>query len=380
MNLTLQNADVLTPDGVRVVDVTLKDGVLSDAPAPRAVDLSGCLILPGIVDLHGDGFERHLAPRRGAMMDLEQGLVATDAELASNGITTAVLAQFYSYEGGMRRADFAERMVAALLAVRPSLLTDMRLQLRFETHMLGDYARAEALIKAGNIKYVVFNDHLPHDALAAGKKPPRLTGQALKSRRSPEDHLALLHQLHDNGPDVPAALAALSERLRAKGVRLGSHDDSSAQERAGFRAMGADIAEFPETRDAAEAARAAGDPIVLGAPNIMRGGSHAGNVSAADLVAEGLCDALVSDYHYPSVRRAALKLAGETGDIVNAWGLISCRPAAVLGLADRGVIAPGKRADLVVLDASTHRVGATFCAGRLSYAVGGVAERLMGQV
>ena len=309
-------------------------------------------------------------------MDLSEGLFAVDAELAANGITTAVLAQFWSYEGGMRRPDFAERMVDALLAVRPELLTDMQLQLRLETHMINDYPRAEALIDKAAIRYVVYNDHLPHAALAAGKKPPRLTGQALKSRRSPEAHLALLLELHENGPVVPAALAALSERLLARGVRLGSHDDASEQERAAFRALGATIAEFPETRAAAESAKAAQEPIILGAPNVMRGGSHVGNVAAEELIADGLCDAIVSDYHYPSIRRAAMKLAERMGFAL-AWRLVSERPAEILGLTDRGRIEEGRRADLVVLDGE-GRVGATFCAGRLAFARGEVAERLMG--
>ncbi len=90
---------------------------------------------------------------------------------------------------------------------------------------------------------------------------------------------------------------------------MGSHDDHSAGERAALRGRGVGIAEFPETLEAAEAARAGGDTIVMGAPNLMRGGSHNGNVSALDVVAMGLCDALASDYHYPSPRRAALRLA-----------------------------------------------------------------------
>ncbi len=375
--LSFENADILRPDGVERGTLSFAGEVLTE-DGGRAVDLSGCLILPGIVDLHGDGFERHLAPRRGAMMDLAAGLQAVDAELAANGITTAVLAQFYSYEGGMRRADFAERMVAALGETRPALLTDMHLQLRLETHMIDDYPRAEALIAGAGIRYVVFNDHLPHDALAAGKRPPRLTGQALKSRRSPEAHLALLHELHGNSARVPAALAALAARLTAQGVQLGSHDDSTPEQRAGFRAMGATIAEFPETHAVAVAARAAGDPIILGAPNVMRGGSHAGNVSATDLVAEGLCDALVSDYHYPSLRHAALKLGQGDAGLAAAWRLVSERPAEILGLSDRGRLMPGLRADLLILDRATGRIGATICGGRITYAAGAIAHRLWG--
>lgn len=374
--LELTGARVLRPDGWDDGPVAMGGGRISDGGG-REVDLPGCLILPGIVDLHGDAFERHLAPRRGAMTDLGAGFAALDAELAAHGITTAVLAQFYSYEGGMRRPDFAERMVDALAAARPGLLTDMRLQLRFETHMLDDYDRVQALIDRGGIGYVVYNDHLPHDALAAGKKPPRLTGQALKSRRSPEAHLALMQDMHARRDQVPAALAALSQRLLAKGVLLGSHDDATPEIRAGFREMGVRIAEFPETREAAQAAKDAGDPVILGAPNVMRGASHAGNVSAVELILDGVGDALVSDYHYPAPLRAAFAL-GERGlPLERAWSLLSTGPAAILGLDDRGDLAPGKRADLIVVDAETGRVGATFAAGRLAFATGRIGHCLM---
>ncbi|WP_095588505.1 alpha-D-ribose 1-methylphosphonate 5-triphosphate diphosphatase [Actibacterium ureilyticum] len=374
--LELTGARVLRPDGWDDGPVAMGGGRISGGGG-RQVDLSGCLILPGIVDLHGDAFERHLAPRRGAMTDLGAGFAALDAELAAQGITTAVLAQFYSYEGGMRRPDFAERMVDALAVARPGLLTDMRLQLRFETHMLDDYDRVQALIDRAGIGYVVYNDHLPHDALAAGKKPPRLTGQALKSRRSPEAHLALMQDMHARRDQVPAALAALSERLLAKGVLLGSHDDATPEVRAGFREMGVRIAEFPETRDAAQAAKDAGDPVILGAPNVMRGASHAGNVSAIELILDGIGDALVSDYHYPAPLRAAFALGDRGLPLEHAWPLVSAGPAAILGLDDRGQLAPGKRADLIVVDSANRRVGATFVAGRLAFAAGRIGHQLM---
>lgn len=376
LSLTLTNAEVLTPHGLTRAMLAIEAGRIASAPAGRAVDLSGCLVLPGIVDLHGDGFERHLAPRRGAMRDLGEGLAALDAELAANGITTAVLAQFFSWEGGMRSPDFAEGLAGALAAARPRLLSDMQLQLRLETHLLDDYPRAEALIESAGIGYVVFNDHLPHKALAEGKRPPRLTGQALKSGRSPEAHLALMQGLRDRSAEVPGALAALADRLASRGVKMGSHDDVTPEARADYRAMGVSIAEFPETAEAALDAHAAGDKVILGAPNVVRGGSHSGKVSAAGLVAQGVCDALVSDYHYPAPRQAALALAGQSG-LAGAWALVSARPARLLGLDDRGTLEPGKRADLVVLERETGRVGATISGGRIAYLAGAVAERFL---
>ena len=375
--LTLTGAEVLRPGGMDHAPLSLAGGRIVADPQPRRVDLTGFRVLPGIVDVHGDGFERHLAPRRGAMRDLGQGLAATEAELAANGITTALLAQFWSWEGGMRGPDFALRFLEALTAHR-GLGTDMRAQLRFETHLLDDYpAIADAVARFG-IGYVVFNDHLPHAALAAGKRPPRLTGQALKSARSPEDHLALIQRLHDLSARVPAALDGLAAQFHTAGVILGSHDDATAQGRAAWRARGVAVSEFPETREAAAAARSGGDRIVLGAPNVVRGGSHSGNVAAAELVADGLCDALASDYHYPAPRQAALMLADQLG-LPAAWDLVAAGPARLMGLTDRGNLAPGLRADLLVMDETGH-VGATIAGGRITHMSGSVAARFIASV
>ncbi|MCC1490999.1 alpha-D-ribose 1-methylphosphonate 5-triphosphate diphosphatase [Cognatishimia sp. F0-27] len=367
-DLTLTGARVMGADGWLREPVHIRGESLGTEPAARVIDLSGFDILPGIVDPHGDGFERHMAPRRGALRERAAGMRACAAELAANGITTAVLAQFWSWEGGMRGPDFACEVFEAVRDAAPDLAVDLRLQLRLETHYTDRFEAALDAVARFDIGYVVLNDHLPHDRLAAGRTPKRLTGQALKSGRNPADHLALMMNLHARRDAVPAALEALCARLRARGVILGTHDDHTEAQRKAGRALGATVAEFPETAEAARAARDAGEPVVLGAPNVVRGASHAGNAAANDLIAAGLCTALASDYHYPAPARAAYRLA-ELGiaPLHAAWKLISDGPAALLGLADRGAVAPGLRADLVIIERDTPRILGTISAGRIAY-------------
>ncbi|MFW2544202.1 alpha-D-ribose 1-methylphosphonate 5-triphosphate diphosphatase [Primorskyibacter sp. 2E107] len=373
----LTGARVLRPDGFDDGPLSLGGGRICEHGG-RVVDLSGFDVLPGIVDAHGDGFERHMAPRRGALRERDAGMLAVAAELAACGITTGVLAQFWSWEGGLRGPEFAEEVFESVAFVAPTVPVDLQLQLRLETHYLESHARAEVAINRFGIGYVVFNDHLPHDRLREGRKPPRLTGQALKSGRNPDAHFQLLLDLHAAGDGVPAAMDALCERLAAQGVLMGSHDDHTAADRADWRRRGVRIAEFPETMEAAQAARDAGEAVILGAPNVVRGASHKGNASGQDLIAAGLCDALASDYHYPSPARAAWRCV-ELGllDETEAWALVSSGPARLLGLEDRGTLAVGKRADLVIVERGSRRIAATIAGGQVAYMSGAVADRFI---
>jgi alpha-D-ribose 1-methylphosphonate 5-triphosphate diphosphatase len=377
LEIDLVGAEVLRPDGLAEAPLCIAQGKIADDPVGRQVDLTGFRLMPGIIDVHGDGFERHVAPRRGAMKQMAEGLLAVEAELAANGITTGVLAQFVSWEGGLRSLEFADQVFSALRDTGPIFVTDMRPQLRFETSLLDLYDSLPEKIAAWGVEYVVFNDHLPHERLAEGRKPPRLTGQALKAGRNPDAHFQMLLDLHAQAQQAGPALGPLCETLTAQGIAIGSHDEQTSDGWHRWQARGATVAEFPETPAAAEAARDSGGTVVLGAPNVVRGGSHKGNASALDLVAMGVCDALASDYHYPSPRRAALMLANSgVLDLAGAWSLVSSGPARVLGLSDRGTLEAGKRADIVVLD-EQDRVAATIAGGRISYMSGNIAERFV---
>ncbi len=377
MEYGFENGRILTPDGFADQPLGIAEGRFTDAVAGRRIDAADLWILPGLVDLHGDGFERHVAPRRGLILDLAPAMGAIEQELAGSGITTAWLAQFWSWEGGMRGPEFAARMAEAVTGQRGRTALDLRLQLRFETHMVEDGDAMLDLVREHGIDYLAFNDHLAHDRLSAGKPPPRLQGGALKARRSPEAHLKIMQACEANAPRVPAFLKDLSARLGD--VVIASHDEPDGDARRAFRALGSPISEFPLSFEAAREAKDAGEAVVMGAPNVVRGGSHKSKgLSASDFVAEGLVDALASDYHYPSLAQAAFALTDRRIlPMEEAWALVSTRPAAVMGLTDRGGIADGQRADFIVLDPKTRRVEATFAGGQPVHLSGKIAQRML---
>ncbi|MFN3145572.1 MAG: alpha-D-ribose 1-methylphosphonate 5-triphosphate diphosphatase [Paracoccaceae bacterium] len=376
--LRLVGATILRDGEMQQRSIALAEGRITKGPLPE-VDLSGYLVLPGIVDLHGDAFERHVAPRPNAPFRIETALASVDRDAAAHGVTTAWIAQSWSWEGGMRGPDFAERVMAALAAYRPRALTDLRMQVRCEVHLVDTGARLLTAVRRHGIDYVVFNNHLPEALELAETDPQRLETWASRAGRSVEEHMALVHAAAAREPEVPRHLCRLAEAFDTMGVSYGSHDDPDGETRERFSMIGARIAEFPVSRRAAAAARAMGDPVLMGAPNVVRGGSQAGNVAAADLVAQGLCDALVSDYHYPTLAEAAWTLVDEgLCALPAAWAMISTRPAEILRLPDRGHLDIGRRADLVVVNASTRAIEATIAGGRLTYLSGEAGRRFLG--
>jgi alpha-D-ribose 1-methylphosphonate 5-triphosphate diphosphatase len=182
------------------------------------------------------------------------------------------------------------------------------------------------------------------------------------------DFRALADRVASRADAVAAAWHRFAAAARDAGLPLASHDDASVPARTAFRELGARICEFPMSEEVGQEARAAGDWVVMGSPNVVRGRSHIGWASAARLAEAGICNVLSSDYYYPAMMRAALILArrGEL-DLAQAWALISVNPARAVGLSDRGMIAAGKRADIVILDDNVPKIVATLAAGRVGF-------------
>jgi alpha-D-ribose 1-methylphosphonate 5-triphosphate diphosphatase len=376
-DLRLTGALVLADGALHDVPLTLSQGRITDGRAPE-VDLSGYWLLPGIVDLHGDGFDRHLRPRPTAPFDTQRALLNADAELAVNGITTAWFAQSWSWEGGSRSPEAAEDVMESVARMTHRLMADVRVQVRFETHMTDDHDRLMAAVTRFGVDMLVFNNHLPEAVVLADGKPDRFAAWAGQNGHTPEGLLAIVRDAQRRDPVVPASLAALAPRLAAAGVRMGSHDDGDAATRAFYRGIGAPISEFPTTVEAARSARDAGEPVLMGAPNVVRGGSQAGNIAAMELVEDGLCDALMSDYYYPAMWQAAWVMADQHAvPFPRGWEMISDAPARVMGLTDRGRLATGQRADVVVMNPETRVIEATIAGGRLACASREAGARLM---
>ena len=370
MPLNLLGGRVLMPGGrLEPADIHIDDGVIAGfaAGAGPGLDVAGRLVLPGIVDNHGDGFERHIMPRAGVDFPLPVALADADRQLLSSGITTAFFAQGLSWEGGLRGVARAGALIDAVAASRSVQGADIRVHIRHEVFALDDVDTLVDWIAGGRIDMLVFNDHLP-DFEAMRGDTGRIERYAAQAGCDVEAFLARMEAFRRREAEVPAALDKIAAAAGKSGLPLGSHDDDSPGLRQRYQALGATMAEFPMNRETAVAGKDLDNPVIMGAPNVLRGRSSTGNVSAIELIADGLCDVLVSDYYYPSQLHAAFRLVRDgLRPLGAAWALVSANPAAVAGLTDRGEIAVGKRADLIVVDdgdAATPRVVGTIAGGR----------------
>lgn len=376
-SLRLTGAKTLRDGEMQNRSVAISDGKITRGPLPE-VDLSGYLILPGIIDLHGDAFERNIAPRPSAPFPMQTGLRVTDRDAATNGVTTAWMAQSWSWEGGFRGPDYAEKFLQAVEDYRKDMLTDLRVQIRCETHTVETKDDLLRVIERYGVDYVIFNNHLDEALQMVNSRPEDLTAWANKSGRTAQEHLALVWKARDQDKQVPRYLCNLAEAFDRLGVTYGSHDDGDGDTREKYSMIGAKVCEFPTAVSPARLAKAVSDPVLMGAPNVVRGGSQSGNIAAIHLIEEGLCDALVSDYYYPALAQSAFNIADKgLMPLEKAWNMISRNPADILGLHDRGTIEFGKRADLTIINEETQMIEATISGGRITHLMGEAAYRFL---
>jgi alpha-D-ribose 1-methylphosphonate 5-triphosphate diphosphatase len=349
------------------------------ASAVPTLDASGLLVLPGIVDIHGDAFERQMMPRPGVDFPIDIALAESDRQAVTNGITTVFHAATWSWEPGLRSGDNAERLLSAIETMRPLLGADTRFHLRHETYNLTAETTIKQWIADRRVDLLAFNDHT--DSTVANLETPHKRSRMVeRAGVSHEEFDRLVADVVARHHEVPGSVLRLAEAARAAGIKMLSHDDDTPELRQSFRDQGVFIAEFPVNEATATEAIEGGDVTVFGAPNVVRGGSHTGWTKAADMVAKGLCSILASDYYYPAPLLAAFRLADDgILPLPQAWDLVSTAPARAVGLYDRGRIAKGARADLLLVDdkvPARPRVVAVIAAGRLVHLNG--TERLNG--
>ena len=336
---------------------------------PGAIDCAGDFLIPGIVDVHTDNLERQVQPRNTARWPSRSAMVAHDAQCAGAGVTTVLDAlcvgdlgfdagRLQTYRDGVADLD--------ALADTGLLKSEHFLHLRCELPAADMLALVEPAIDNPRLRMVSLMDHSPGVGQYANLDRYRALRRAEGVPGRPSSNAASTNCRPSARSSAPPTAAPCSPGWPGTMSRLASHDDRTDEEiEENFR-DGIRISEFPVHIAAARAAQARGMQVIAGAPNIVRGGSHSGNVAATDLVHAGLVDALASDYVPASLVEAAFLVGSRIGiTLPEAVALVSERPARMCGLTDRGRLAPGLRADLVrVHDARRPARGAPGLAGR----------------
>ena len=355
--VTLANAQLVLPDRVTRGRVTLCDGKIvwiaggADVPA-GAVDCAGDMLAPGLVELHTDNLERHIRPRPSAQWPHKAAIVAHDAELASCGITTvfdAIRVGSIDEAGSTGWTRYARALTDELLAMRAAgaLRISHHLHLRAEicSHTLTE--ELDQFGPADRVGIVSIMDHTPGQRQFAdiGQYEIYMKGKHGLSGDEFNTHVATRQALGARVRDghERAAVAA----ARRLGAVLASHDDTTEAHVSRSAAHGMALAEFPTTVAAARACRKYGIAVMMGAPNLVRGGSHSGNAAARDLARADLLDVVSSDYVPSALLLSAVVLADLWNDMARAMATVTRAPAAAVGLNDRGAIEEGLRADLI---------------------------------
>ncbi len=352
----LANARLVLPDAVVTGHLVIRDGQIAEIGtgpvASPAVDCAGDYLSPGLIELHTDNLERHISPRPKVDWPHDAAIVAHDAELAGAGISTvfdavrvgSILSQASS---GYNR--YARSMVDEILSMRAKgvLRISHHLHLRAETCSETLIEELDEFGPDDRIGIVSLMDHTPGQRQFADvtKFEAYVRGKRGMEKDVFDEYVLYLSDLYGKlGPQHEEATVAAARRL---GATLASHDDTTEAHVATSARFGVSMAEFPTTLTAARACRAAGIKVIMGAPNLIRGGSHSGNVAAADLADAGLLDILSSDYVPAALLAAAVQLGARWGDMARGIATVTSAPARAVGLADRGEISTGLRADLL---------------------------------
>lgn len=350
----LTNARIVLADQVMEGSVEMAGGVITaiGSSSSRGVDLEGDFLIPGLVELHTDHLETHYAPRPKVRWHPVAAVQAHDAQIAASGITTVfdairVGTDEHADMGAAELQVLADAVTAGVRAQR--LRADHFIHLRCEVSAPDCLEAFEAIMDHPLVRLASLMDHAPGQRQFANPEAYKAYYQGKLKMSDAELAEFIARRSLESITFSDRHRKALAELSHARGIALASHDDATETHVDAALELGISIAEFPTTLEAARASRDAGLAILMGGPNLVRGGSHSGNVSARALAATGLLDIVSSDYIPFSMLQSAFCLVDtvEGISVPEAIGLVTRRPAEAAGLEDRGEIALGKRADLV---------------------------------
>jgi alpha-D-ribose 1-methylphosphonate 5-triphosphate diphosphatase len=355
--LLLTNARVVLAD--RVIErgwIAASDGLIAEIgegrPPERGEDLAGDLVLPGLVELHTDHIEAHYVPRPTVYWNPIAAVLSYDGHIATCGITTVLDSLRVWREDGVEEVDGqANLLAAAIAAAREAQLlrADHLLHLRCEVPMPDVVSEAMELVDRPDVRLLSLMDHTPGQRQFRDEEKLRAYYRGKKGGMTDAElDVLFARRLQYQEAHAATNYRKLVDLAHARAIPLASHDDTVMEHvHEAIRDQVA-VAEFPTTVEAATALHAAGIRVLMGAPNLVRGGSHAGNVATAELAQAGVLDILSSDYVPSSLLMAALRLPQVAPiDLAAAVRTVTKTPAEAVGLYDRGEVAPGKRADLI---------------------------------
>lgn len=343
--------------GAEVVhgSVVVREGRIADIQPGRSAigeDLSGDYLMPGLVELHTDHLEGHYAPRPGVRWNMIGAVQAHDGQVATSGITTVFdcLRMGSDEDGGFDPGEMRALGDAIETAQREGRLrAEHRLHLRCEVSSPDVLAAFSHFEDDPAVSLVSLMDHAPGQRQFTSLDQYILYYKTKRGLTDAEFEAFIQRRLAQSARYSAPHRLAITEHCRATGIAMASHDDATLAHVEEAIGDGVAVSEFPTTLEAAEAAHRSGLSVLMGAPNIVRGGSHSGNVAASTLAQAGCLDVLSSDYVPSSLLQAVFTLARtvERIELPEAVALVTSTPAATVGLTDRGRIEPGLRADLV---------------------------------
>lgn len=349
------NARIVLRHEIIEGSLLVRDGkiaAIDPGPSRLGEDLQGDYLLPGLVELHTDHLEAHYSPRPGVRWDMTAAIQAHDAQVATAGITTVFdcLRMGSDESNGFRTGEMRD-MADALerAAGEGRLRAEHFLHLRCEVSSPDMLAHFEPFRDDAHVRLISLMDHAPGQRQFQTMEQYTLYYKKKSGLSDAEFEAFVERRLSDSATHSARHRAVLAEHARERGISVASHDDATHAHVEESVALGVALAEFPTSLEAAEASHKAGLSVLMGAPNIVRGKSHSGNIAARDLAAAGVLDVLSSDYVPASLLHAAFTLPGlEIGvTLPDAVALVSATPARTVGLNDRGEIALARKADLL---------------------------------